>query len=134
MNVKKVIIFIAIILVIAAACFFGFTRLQKSNRQRIVDAVQSGVDNLAEFERQQGEINRGFERTISEQKRILAVRQGIIDRRNGTIKDRDRELKRTDDIIKRLSNLGGSEQESISRLEQIHRELKKRNNEARKQD
>jgi hypothetical protein len=133
-NVKKIIIGIIIILIIAAVCFFTVTRLQQSNRQRVIDAVQSGVDNLAELERQQRAINRGFDRTIAEQRRILAARQGIIDRRNDTIKQRESELKTTNGLIERLSNLGGSEEESLGRLGQIHRELEKRNNEAGKKD
>lgn len=133
-NVKKILIYIIVVLVIAAACFFAgyfyaYGKLSETNKQSIIDAVQSGVDNLAEYERSRDEIDIRFRETISELERINRDREETLNQRQGLIDQRERELGETNRIIERLSNINGSAQGSISRLEQIHRELEKRNNE-----
>lgn len=124
-NVKKILIGMSIAVVIVTT--IGVTgTIQRFIRSRNIERVEAGIDSIEESRRERLIIQRGFERTIAEQQRIIAARQE-------TIKQRERELRNRNRTIERLSNTSGTRNQSLDRIEWIHKDLERRYNKSRKE-
>ena len=124
---KKAIIIIGVIVLVLTTSFITVTKLQQANRQRVVDAVQTGVDNLAESERQSRLI-------IAELNGTIKSLNGAVREREDLNRERERELQEARNIIQRFESSGRKEQTSLDNLKQIHSELEARDNKAREKD